>query len=592
VLIHSAAGGLGLAAVYLARHLGAEVYATAGSEEKRRYLRELGIKYVFSSRKTEFCAEILRLTDGRGVDVVLNSLTGNLAVSTLSLLARGGRFLEVGKRETLSHEAVLRLRPDAHHFVYDLGEEAALDASLVPALLQELLQALAKGDIPSLPVTEFTDTKEAFRFMAQARHVGKIVVTRKDAATLGKALRIDPDATYLITGGCGGLGLIFADWLVNRGARNLVLMGRSNTGVASGNIERMRAQGVSITLVTADVVDRSAVNAVLEVIPAGRPLRGILHAAGVISDHSLMELSLNSMKAVLEPKWQGAWNLHQLTRDCKLDFFVLFSSAAALLGSPGQANYAAANAALDALADYRQALGLPAVSIQWGPWNSVGMSGKWSADPERFGLERIGLGTIDPMDGLDAFESLSGGTKPVAAVLPVISWEKFVSRLPAESSSLFSLLTDTSIREEKAEALELIQRQQFHQALLLASAKDREGMLMEHLRQQTLRILSLPTQTRIDENEALHDLGLDSLMAVELRNALMSSLERQLSPTLVLDYPTLRTLTDFLLAEVSAVEEAPPEGQSLSESIGMLSEEEAEALLLEELGRRDLGARR
>jgi acyl transferase domain-containing protein/NADPH:quinone reductase-like Zn-dependent oxidoreductase/acyl carrier protein len=592
ILIHSAAGGLGLAALYVARHLGATVYATAGSEEKRAYLNALGIEHVYSSRTPEFSGEILRVTEGRGVDVVLNSLTGTLAEATLSALAAGGRFLEVGKRDTLSREVVQRKRPDVGHFVYDLGEEAAADRSLVPALMQQLLRSLANGAIPALPVTEFTDPKEAFRFMAQARHVGKIVVNRANVTSRAHPMRIDPDATYLITGGCGGLGQIFAAHLLNRGARHLVLMGRSHAGAAAANIERMRAQGASITVATADVSDRIAVQSVLDQIPANRPLRGILHTAGVIRDHSLLEMDVEAIRAVLLPKWQGAWNLHQLTRNLPLDFLVFFSSAAGLLGSPGQTNYAAANGALDALADYRHALGLPAVSIQWGPWSAAGMTANWSRD-----LRKIGLEAIEPRDGLRAFDALLSGTRAVAAVLPVLSWQAFMRQQALASRELLSLLTDTSPRQETAAIREKKQYGQFHQALRLASAGQRKDMLAEHLREQTLKILALPPQTRVDENEALHDLGLDSLMAVELRNVLMASLELQLPPTMVLDHPTLRHLTEFLFGQIAEVifsemEPLSPKASSRGNDIATMSEEEAEALLLEELGRQEYGAGR
>ena len=586
VLIHSAAGGLGLAAVHVARARRAEIVATAGSEEKRAYLRSLGIQHVLPSRTVDFADEVMRLTGGRGVDVALNSLTGELAEKTLSILAFGGRFLEVGKRDTLSPEFVRQSRPDVRHFIYDLGEEAARDASLVPSLLRETLQSLATGALAPLPVTEFTDAKEALRYMAQARHIGKIVV--KQAHRSAGVLNPDPDATYLITGGWGGLGLLFAHALVERGARHLVLMGRKAPDTAASEaIQQMRSRGVEVKAVSCDVADRSAVESALAAIPASQPLKGILHAAGVLEDRSLLEQSRELFSAVLRPKCLGAWNLHTLTRNQKLDFFVLFSSAAALLGSPGQANYAVANAALDALAVYRHGLGLPALSIQWGPWNSAGMVAKLKNDPES-----IGLGRIDLDAGIKAMESLLIRQESVAAVLPVFSWKRFVGQRPAGTSALFSLLTDTGARQASADARQPKQRERFRERLRDAGAGERREMLREHLRSQTVHILSLPVQTRIDEDEALHDLGLDSLMAVELRNSLAASLDMQLPPTMVLDYPTLRTLTDFLQAEIFDDQLASSSEERALSEIQAITDEEAEALLLEELGRREHGTRR
>jgi acyl carrier protein len=356
----------------------------------------------------------------------------------------------------------------------------------------------------------------------------------------------------------------------------------------------MRLRGVNVNTVSCDVADPIAVGFALAAIPASQPLKGILHAAGVIEDHSLLEQSSESISTVWRPKWRGAWNLHTLTRNQKLDFFVLFSSGATLLGSPGQANYAVANAGLDALAEYRRSMGLPALSIQWGPWNAVGMAAKLRNRPES-----MGLGRIDPDAGIKFLETLLIRQDTVAAVLPVLSWKRFVSHRPAGTRALFSLLTDTSAPPVNADTPRPKQRQRLREIVRDAAAGERREMLQEHLRGQTVHILSLPVQTRIDEDEALHDLGLDSLMAVELRNSLAASLDTQLPPTMVLDYPTLRTLTDFLLAEMfdgnaslSTEKRVPSTEKRVPSEIEAISEDEAEARLLEELERREYGARR
>ena len=596
ILIHSAAGGLGLAAVSVARARGAEVYATAGSEQKRAYLRSLGIEHVFHSRTTDFASELMRITAGRGVDVVLNSLTGPLAESTLAVLARGGRFLEVGKRDLLTAEQIRYRRPDVQHFLYDLGEESQRDPALTPALLGDIVQMIENGQLSRLPVTGFDEPREAFRFMAQARHIGKIVVRSLMPISSRHGIAIDPAATYLISGGCGGLGLHFAAWLVNRGARHLLLVSRrAPSGSAQESIARLRATGADVQIAKADVSDHAAMHEVFRGIPKEAPLKGVLHAAGVIADHSLLNQSKASLLEVARPKWLGAWNLHNLTRELPLDFFVLFSSASALLGVPGQANYAAANAMLDALAFYRRKHKLPALSVQWGPW-STGMT-------ELLKPANFGFGWITPEEGIMALETLLANQDTTAAVLPVESWTKFMSQRPEGTSSLFASLSGSVAgAAPKNEPSRTGQMGSFIEELEQATPAERRRLLLEHLRQQTAKILSLSPRTRIDEESALHDVGLDSLMAVELRNALQLSLNRQLSATLALDYPTLRALRDVLLtemfgpekSEITSVEKAADKAAAqsaprlFSSSIDDLSESEAESLLLLELEKTEL----
>lgn len=590
VLVHSAAGGLGLAAVQVARARGAEIFATAGSEEKRDYLRSLGIEHVLPSRTTEFAAEIMQSTSGRGVDVVLNSLTGALAESTLQVMAPAGRFLEVGKRDVLTKAQAAQLRPDVRHFQYDLGEEALRDETLVPALLREMLKMLQRGEIVPLPVTEFDRLEDGLRFMAQAQHRGKVIVSRKDAAG---SVSIDPGATYLLTGGSGGVAQHFAEWLINSGARHLMLLSRrGETAATKANIEKLRAAGAQVDVAQGDVADFAGLKKLIDGIPTGRPLKGVLHTAGVLDDHSLLQQSFESFVKIAEPKWTGAWNLHLLTRDLPLDFFVLFSSAATLIGMPGQANYSAANSMLDGLAAYRRSMGLTASSVAWGPWHGAGMA--QVVRPENFGF-----GWITGETGVAALTSILSKGETNAAVLPVVSWKRFVHQRPVAASSLFSLLAETGNNLEIAQYPVITSSRQavsksviFADVLRQANSSERGTLLTEHLRQQLIQILSLAPHARIDDDVALHDLGLDSLMAVELRNILQVSLERQLSPTLVLDYPTLRAMREILLAEVFGDEEADLDVNQLPTDIEGLSDSEAEALLLAELERPFDAARR
>jgi phthiocerol/phenolphthiocerol synthesis type-I polyketide synthase C len=570
VLIHAAAGGLGLAALHLAKARGAEVYATAGTDEKRDFLRKLGVQDVFSSRTGDFANGVLQATGGRGVDVVLNSLTGDLADKNLSVLAPRGRLLEVGKRDMLSVQEVRQRRPDAGYFIYDLGEEAERDATLIPALMADLLRMMQEGSLPPLPVTSFADAREALRYMAQARHIGKIVVTR--SFDQHAKVPVSPHATYLITGGCGGLGLIFAESLVSRGARNLMLMGRREPSpAATAKLEEIRSRGVQVDVFQGDVADRSAIEAALAVIPEGRPLKGILHLAGVLDDRSLLLHDQESLLTAMRPKWLGAWNLHQATALLPLDFFILFSSAVVSLGSPGQVNYVAANATLDALSAWRKSRGLPALSVQWGPWAATGMAEHLKTD-----LEGCGLGRLTVAEGVAALDRALSSNEPVVTVLPITSWRRLQQwQRNGERRSA------THARSGSAATLDGQRPRGITDQLRSMAPADRSAFLREHLRQQAIHILSLPESTRIDQDEALHDLGLDSLMAVELRNALAASLGQPWSPTMALDYPTLQSLTEYLLSELfSSAEESQPTAQAIEN----LSEAEAEELLLQELG--------
>ena len=573
VLIHSAAGGLGLAAVNVARARSAKIIATAGSEQKREYLRSLGLEHVLPSRTADFADEVMRITGGHGVDVVLNSLTGALAERTLQLLAQGGRFLEVGKRDTLTKEEVRQQRPDVLHFVYDLGQEAEKDAALVPELLREMLVLLDRKAIMPLPVTEFCDVKEAFKFMAQARHIGKIVIQGRERRK--RAFTVKANATYIVTGGFGGLGPLFAEKLAEDGAGHIVLVGRREPDMeVQEAIQRMRALGAVVTIARLDVADARELSELLGRIPSTAPVKGILHCAGVLKDHSFLEQTVQDLSDVMRPKTLGAWNLHVATRDMPLDFFVMFSSAAALLGSAGQANYAAANGVLDALAEYRCSLDMPTCSIQWGPWKSRGMAEKIKKD-----LDEIGLNEIDASSGYEAMKAAVESGEACVAAVAASSWTRFAKHRSSDANRLL---------EELMEAPSVVTEKKSGLAVQIASVPqhDRREFLCGYLREKTIEILSLTSGTQIDQDEALYDLGLDSLMAVELRNTLAASLERQLSPTLVLDYPTLRTLTDYLLNEVIGAAEIAKADPGLSKDIRSISDEEAEALLLQELGKR------
>ncbi|MEO3756650.1 MDR/SDR family oxidoreductase, partial [Streptomyces sp. B6B3] len=362
ILIHAAAGGVGTAAVQLAHHLGAEVYATA-SPGKWHALRQAGLPedHIASSRTLDF-EETFRTE--HGLDVVLNALATEFVDASLRLLRPGGRFLEMGKTNLRDADEVHAAHEAVAYTAFDLAEAGP---QRIAQMLTEVLDLFDQGalTLPPLTVWDVRSAPEAFRHLSQATLRGKA------ALTIPRPL--DPDGTILITGATGALGKLITRHLVtHHGARHLLLVGRHGTTTPDTHqhVTELTELGAHITLATCDITNHHALAELLTTVPTDHPLTGVIHAAGVLDDGLLTALTPERLHTVLAPKADAAWTLHQLTRHTDLTMFVLFSSAAGTLGSPGQANYAAANAYLDALAHHRHATGLPATSLAWGLWNT------------------------------------------------------------------------------------------------------------------------------------------------------------------------------------------------------------------------------
>ena len=367
VLIHAAAGGVGLAAVHLARHVGAIVHATAGSEEKREVLRNLGVEHVYDSRSTAFADHVMADTAGHGVDLVLNSLSGDLATASLDVLRPGGRFLELGKSDILAADDPRRSGIEYH--VIDWTDELRDEPELIETHVGLAVDRVADGVLPP-PAIEpfpFPAAVDAFRHMANARHVGKVVLVDDEAEVPGAPIRAD--GTYLITGGLRGLGFLTAASLVEHGARSLALIGRRQPDAdTTAVIDGWQADGVSVLVAQGDVSERAVVADLLERITAeAAPVAGVFHAAGVLDAATLTQADWDQYERVLAPKVLGARHLDELLADRAIDHFVLYSSIASVLGAAGQANHAAANAYLDAMAHRRRAEARPAPVSPGGP---------------------------------------------------------------------------------------------------------------------------------------------------------------------------------------------------------------------------------
>jgi NADPH:quinone reductase-like Zn-dependent oxidoreductase/NAD(P)-dependent dehydrogenase (short-subunit alcohol dehydrogenase family)/acyl carrier protein len=520
VLLHAASGGVGLAAIQVARWCGAEVIATAGSETKRAYLRSLGVEHVFDSRSLDFVDDVKRVTNGEGVDVVLNFLTGEAQDKSVSLLKSFGRFVEIGKRD-IDENRGLGLRPFHRNLTFaavDIDRLIIEKPDLFEEILNELWKHFVEGIFTPLPVTEFgiAQLGDAFHLMRRAEHIGKVVV-RIDGEKLpmvpAKKALFRANGTYLITGGFGALGLKVAEWMAQEGARTLVLLGRSGAanGEAAPVLERLAKRGVHVVSVSADITDERALRTLFDRIATGLPpLRGVFHAAAVLDDALLVHLDPERFARVMKAKAEGAWILHRLTRGLALDYFVLFSSVSALIGNPGQANYGAANAFLDSLARFRAAQGLPATSINWGAIAEVGMAARDPAIEEW--LNRVGIGSIPPAVAVKALgDVLRRGD--VAIGIVDIDWRRWVEfNARAAQSPKYSELIGATRGADGAS----------HPIVGELSALDpgeRIAAVKSYLTEDIARVLRISAE-RLDPSQALTEMGVDSLVMVEVQLAI------------------------------------------------------------------------
>lgn len=602
VLIHAASGGVGLAAVQLAKRAGAEIVATAGSEQKRDFLRSLGVQRVMDSRSPNVVNEVLRLTNGEGVDIVLNSLSGEAIPKGVSLLRPFGRFLEIGKRD-IYQNANLNLgllRNNLSFTAIDIGQRWRLQPMLIGGLVREVFEAIERGSLQPPPVRVFQAgaIENAFRFMARANHIGKIVVSMQERDVLieppaAGATLFREDGSYLITGGLGALGLAVARWMVERGARHLILMGRNGpAGAVKEAIVSLKESGANVMTAKADVADlRQVKQAVARSKREMPPLRGVIHAAGILDDGILVQQDIERFRKVMAPKIAGAWNLHIATKEEPLDFFVLFSSVAALLGSPGQGNYSAANSFLDSLAHYRRSLGLPAMSVNWGPWSEIGLAVR-PGRGERLALR--GIGSMTPARAIDVLQKLFLERPAQVAVMPFDLGQWSLFNPPAKGSSLLAGLS-REMAETAAQATSRPARRagSNRDALLAAEPRERQGLLEAYLREQLARVLGL-SPANLDLHQPLNRLGLDSLMAVEMKNRIELDIGVLIPIVRLLQGPSLAQIAEQLARQLmvgddavdrpaSASTVAAPQSVALPEDlitrIDQMSDEEVESLL-------------
>ncbi|MFB9908937.1 SDR family NAD(P)-dependent oxidoreductase [Allokutzneria oryzae] len=513
VLVHGAAGGVGLAALQCARHVGATVIATAGTEEKRDYLKLLGVEHVFDSRSLSFAADVLDVTGGQGVDVVLNSLGGEFIGRSLELLRFGGRFVELGKRDLYSDRNVslFPLRNNISYFVVDVDQLGRLRHQEIADQHDEVVEQVRSGVVHPIPHRVFPASRaaEAFRSLQHSRHIGKLVVTFDERPPVENVLRdkgftADPAGTYLIAGGASGFGAEVGRWLTDRGARHLALVNRRGMAVpeAQDLVSELTARGVEVSVHAADVTDEAAMRGVVEGI--GTPLRGVVHAAMVLDDVMTADLTDDRFRAVLAPKMAGALVLDRVTSGHDLDLFLMFSSAAAVVGNAGQAAYCAGNLFLEAFARSRRERGLVGQTIAWGALGEVGYVARNEATART--VTRAGLTLLSLRHVRQALDELVGG--PEVAVV----WShdgEFLRRLYAHITTPRLGELGGGGHAVTAEDDDLLDR------LREASVEEAAELVADAIVTTLAEVLGVAAE-RIDRNRPLDQLGVDSLMGAEL----------------------------------------------------------------------------
>jgi NADPH:quinone reductase-like Zn-dependent oxidoreductase/thioesterase domain-containing protein/acyl carrier protein len=568
VLVQAGTGGVGLAAIQLAKLAGAEVFATAGSEEKRSFLRALGVAHVADSRSISFADDIRAATGGRGVDLVLNSLAGPAIEAGIACLAPYGRFLEIGKRDIYADSPV-GLRPFRNNLslhVIDMGQVMLERPEFVIELLDPVMKLIRSGKLHPLPsrAVPAAQAVNAFRAMSAAKHIGKIVLSmdgtpiRSRERLKDRSANFDPKGSYLITGGLGGFGLALAELMVHGGARHLVLTGRSGASrpEAVKGVEKLRALGARVTVLALDVTSRAAVHEAVK--RCGSQLRGVLHAAAVLDDGILMHMTPERFERVMAPKVAGTWHLHEATLGLDLEVFVLFSSVAALVGSGGQGNYSAANTFMDTFAHYRRSLGLTALSVNWGAITDVGLAAR---DKKVIAnLQASGITGITPFQAGRMLRRMVTTDAPQLGFLRM-DWQ--VRKSLAGNRGVpprFEELVQASANDEKGKA-------EARAAVLAAPPSQRPAVVLHHVREIVAGVLRT-SAAKLENERPLKEMGLDSLMAFELLLRVEQGFGISLPPTKLSAGGNIKKLAEVVQGMVTGGAGAGGAGSAAAGSAG------------------------
>ncbi|WP_169559747.1 type I polyketide synthase [Sneathiella chinensis] len=561
VLIHGAAGGVGLAALQYCQHIGAEIYVTAGSDEKRNFLKLLGCENILDSRSLEYADRVMELTNGEGVDVVLNSLSGQAITKNLAILRPFGRFLELGKRDFYA-DSKIGLRPFRNNITYygiDADQLLIEKPALSARLFKDMMVLFEQGVFKPLVHYVFrpSQIEEAFRTMQQSRHIGKIVVSMADKANRRITAAPKPqeqprlsDGCCVVTGGLGGFGLASADWLSRDRFSHFALMGRSGVKTEQDQavIDGMIARGVRVEIIKADVTDRAALQAALDALRAdGTRITGVLHCAMVLDDGLIMNVEADRLQNVLSPKITGAWNLHELTANDPLEMFALYSSATTYIGNPGQASYVAGNSYLEALAAYRQRLGLPATALAWGAINDVGVLAA-NEDVKDILVKRTGLKAMNADTALSGLGLALDNAQTNAAVLQ-LNWGSITNGFPSGQSARYDDIRHLSSEDAGGgDADDLL-------AELMSLPADEARAMIQSVIVNQISAITGTAAEKIAPQQSLFDLGIDSLMTLELTMELERKLGVELSSMSVLGGGNITDLSENIAKLILGEEE-------------------------------------
>ncbi|MFF7653934.1 SDR family NAD(P)-dependent oxidoreductase [Streptomyces sp. NPDC007983] len=542
VLIHAATGGVGMAAVQIARHLGAEIYATA-SPGKHAVLEDMGIDRAHraSSRDLGFERVVREASGGRGVDVVLNSLAGSFVDASLRLLAGGGRLLEMGKTDVRDPEQVAAEYPGVRYEAYDLISDAGPDR--IGRMLRELSELFVSGALvpPPVRVWPLCRARDALRYLSQAKHTGKLV--------LDVPAPVDPEGTVLITGGTGTLGGQVAEHLVRAwGVRHVLLVSRSGPDALGAKELALRLSelGADVRLEAADVADPTTVNDLVAGIDPAHPLTGVIHAAGVLDDAMLPAQSPERLARAWAAKAAAAANLHAATAHLRLTTFVMFSSFASDLGTPSQANYAAANAFCDALAAHRQASGLPGLSVAWGLWAATsGLTARLdTANLARIG--RLGITANTTEEGLALLDAAYRQGRPHLLALKLDTRALAAQDTATLPTPLRALAATGGSGRGRPTAAAGGQPADWAGRLRGLPSPEQHRLLLNLVRSHAATVLGHADPATVHPDASFKDLGFDSLTGVELRNRLAAATGLRLPAALVFDHPEAAALAEHL----------------------------------------------
>jgi len=533
VLVHGGAGAVGLAAIQIAKHCGARVIATAGSDEKRAFLRSIGVDHVCNSRTLSFADEVLSHTGGKGVDIVLNSLAGQAMIRSMDCLKPFGRFIELGKRDFYAntHVGLRPLRRNLTYYGVDVDQLIGAQKELTTRLFGEIMQLFAEGKLVPLPhrVFDGRQVAEAFRLMQRAGHIGKIIVVPADQPTSDLSAKgtfqVAAEGVHVVIGGTSGFGLATAEWLVERGARHLSLVSRSGllSEIALEKVQALRRKGAEVEIATADVTDIETLRRLFRSIASRRPIKGIVHAAMVIEDRLIEGTDQESIELALQPKVAGALNLEELAPDLQLDYLLFYSSATTLFGNPGQYNYVAANAFMEGLARRMRSKGQPAVAVSWGGIEDAGYLSRHIASnanlKKRFAANLITAQMA--LDGLDWLHDDTGKATTASCAIARIDWMMAKRELAATRTPTFSVVGGTTGTRQGMDTAATLEK------LRSMPPEEATEALLDIMVEEIARVLRLPPK-EVDRHRPLAEIGMDSLMMLELRTTVEASLQIEL----------------------------------------------------------------